>query len=175
MALGDNHEALPMNSVAPHVAPISMDCQWIEAIEAGKISTADASDVDGTGDFVDTRVVIKKDAIGGACTTLVACIKYDDGVSAISQAARIGCIGRCRRGSTVDNWVRLRAKSGNAYADITPDPTKDMGDGTFKRTTPNVANAAWDTLGCNEFVFFSELPLTGTGTFTTATLEVKGL
>lgn len=175
MALGDNSAVLPMNAVANPVAPVAMDCQWIEAIEAGKISTADASDVDAVGDFVDTRVVIKKDAIGGACTTLVACIKYDDGVSVITQAARIGCLGRCRRGGTVDEWVRLRAKSGNAYADITPDPSKDMGDGTFKRTTPNVANAAWDTLSCNEFVFFSELPLTGTGTFTTATMEVKGL
>lgn len=171
MAFGDNVINLPMNAVGQIVAPVSSDCAWVEAIEAGRISTADAANIVLTSDVPATRAIIRKADIGGACTTLVAAIKYDDGVTSPTTAARIACFGR--KGS--DPWVRLRSKAGTEYADITPNPTKDIGDGTFKYATPNLANAAWDTTGCDEFFFGSEIALAATGTLTTATLLVKGL
>lgn len=163
----------PINLVGVHdaqgVVDMSLGAPWVTVIDAGGVDGADASpitDPDANITASDHHIFTRDMKRG---TYIVARMAYDDGLTTITDPV-VKLFGRH---DSNDMWQILENLNGDIAVTIPTDLTNDVSDGTLNFTHPDNSANVWDCMGCNEFLFGIETPLSATGTVTTARLEAK--
>lgn len=171
MALGQVVNSNTVHKQTPGVVvPQGLTQRWQTIVDAGGVNVQDASTVTNPTTQVvnSTSHIFRRNGIG---THLVLRLKYDDGLSSITDVV-VKVFGRS---SDSEPWQLLKSRSGNLSVALTTVLATDAEDGTYKYTTPDYDLHAWDSLSCNEFIVGIETALAGTGTVSTATIEAKML
>jgi hypothetical protein len=98
-------------------------------------------------------------------------VKYDDGISGVTNAViqAFGGSGTITALGVADIYEPLFDSSGNHKITMTTDTTNDISDGTFNWTDP----VELDFNGCGMVLVGISIAFSGTGVYTTATLEAK--
>lgn len=143
--------------------PVSGIARWKTATTA--INAIDAATVTNPNTQVtrNTTPIIKRS--GG--TTLRLRMAYDASLT-VSTAPVVKVFGRT--GS--DSWQLLKSVRGNVSEALSVAAT-DASDGTLKYTTSDQFVHSWDCDGCDELIVVIETALSGTGTVSTAFVQVK--
>ena len=152
------------------VIPVSATTDWISAVTAGGATTADASTITAPSTQItaSTRRVVGRQIAGG--TGLLVRMKYDASLT-VSVSPTIRIFGRTSGGA----WQTLTSRAGTVSAVLTASTASDVSDGTYKYTTVDLAAHYFDCQGYDEFLVGIETALAGTGTTSTATIDLKPL
>jgi len=156
--------------------PTSASAFWLDAGMATILDDADAA-VNKPQGFANlaTRLFRRPNQQYG--TNLVARMSYEDGAG-ITTSPIVILYGRK---NSDDPWQPLANKADATLAALTAilvataTHAIDHDDGTLRYTTVRNDLNVWDTCGCNEFAFAVSTPVAGSGTVTTASIQVKFL
>jgi hypothetical protein len=152
------------------VAPVGLIEPWFTAISAGGMIVQDAATITNPTTQITspTRNRFYRSSLGIGTNILVR-MGYATALTAITSPV-IKLFGRY---NSTEAWQLLKNKSLTITTTVTADTTNDVTDGTLKYTTTDFSLTAFDSLGCNEFIFGVQTILAGTGTVNTAILQAK--
>lgn len=163
MALGTTRKLL-INSRGAQVYPCSVSSNWINAIDAGRVATADNASITNP----DTQIVnasthiISRDRHAG--TLLKIRLAYTGTPSTDPVLVMFGRSG-------VDKWERLINKSDSTTSTLTTAVATDVTDGTLFYTQVT-DDHTFDCNGCDELLIGVQTAFNGTVT-TTAVVQAK--
>lgn len=163
------------NQVAQIVRPVQIGCGMVVAIlSEDDAGVAGINGADNSGSSInspDTQIATVSRRIiktAGAGTVLRASMRYDDGLSGITDPV-INVVGRMSEQDVF--WRKLFNKAGSYDATLATAAT-DLTSGTFDFTDPHPDNNAWDIDGCDEILIGVKTALAATGDVTNADLLV---
>lgn len=153
-----------------YTIPVSVQSDWQTVIDAGGVDGADATPITNpAAEMAATDHHALLTEVRG--TTVLLRVKYDDGISAVTPAVIqvFGGSGTVTNLGVADIYEPLFDAAGNHQITMTVDTTNDVSDGTFNWTDP----VELDFNGCAVVIVGIHTAFSGTGTYTTATLEAK--
>lgn len=152
------------------VFPVSATTDWTSAVTAGGATTADASTITAPTSQItaSTRRIVTRQVSGG--TALLVRMKYDASLT-VSVSPSVRLFGRTNGGA----WQTLTSRAGTVSSVLLAATATDISDGTYKYTTVDLASHYFDCQGYDEFLVGIETALAGSGTTSTATIDLKAL
>lgn len=153
------------------VRPVQIPAKWVTIIRDGGLETQDAATItDPTAEITNSTTSLFK--IGRQGTTLRLRMKYDDGLSAITDPI-VKVFGRH---DSTDPWQILLKKSSTVVNDTVTLVTtlaSDVSDGADNWTSVDAEDHSLDIDGCDEILVGVQTVLAATGDPTLASLEAK--
>lgn len=158
------------------VRPIQIPAKWFTIIDAGvagvSLSGLEQQDAaaltDPDAEITNSTTHLFK--VGRQGTTLLLRMKYDDGLSAITDPV-LRVFGRY---DSTEPWMMLNQKGGADNATVTMQTAStDVSDGTDNWTDVDEDDHSFDLRGCDEILVGVQTALAATGDPTLASLEAK--
>lgn len=166
MALGSTLPNTALPTVQGAVLPVSLTSNWIQVLDANGPATLNNATITNPTTQITTSTTHPL-STQGVGTLLVLRLVYDAGLTSITNPT-VKVFGK----SGASAWSLLQTKAGALNAAITTAST-DVSDGTFKYTTPDLTNIAWDMQGCDTILVGVEVALAGTGTVSNSLIQAK--
>lgn len=156
---------------APSIVLVSPVSMWATSIDAGGMTSADASTITNPDSSItaSTRHIVTRGNAGGRY--LQARLVYDASAGGTITNPVIKVFARRQAG---DAWQIMPNVNGSISVTLTLDTTNDVSDGTYKRTMISPTLTTWDLCGCNQFLIGVETAVAhSTGTASLAYLETR--
>lgn len=168
MALGSSVQPVWDPGPARGSFVASIRSAWVTVLDAGTVTSADNATITAPTTQV-TRAGTHPIYLGtGAGQYVLVRLGYDASLSVTTNPV-VKVFGRRSGGA----WELLPTRGGALSITLSAAST-DISDGTLKYTTP-AASSTIDTLGCDEILVGVETALAGTGTTSTAIVQVRPL